>query len=149
MVPLGAPVVPAAEDEVDVERLARSTAQDGVARARRAGLEAVAETRVGTGSSAVAARLLDVAEERDADLVVLGHRDLGTLEALLHASVSRAAVQDGPKPVSTASDDRVDYRRRVGVAPDVVPEVRPRERERPRPRAAVRRSRRRACGSRR
>jgi nucleotide-binding universal stress UspA family protein len=99
MVPLGAPVVPTAAEEAHFERLARSIAQDGVARARRAGLEAEAETRVGTGSSAVAARLLDVAEERNADLIVLGHRDLGTLEALLHASVSRSAVQDGRKPV--------------------------------------------------
>ena len=99
MVPPDALVVPTAAEEADFERLARSTAQDGVARARRAGLEAEAETRVGTGSSAVAAGLLDVAEERDADLVVLGHRDLGRLEALLHAIVSRIAVQDGRKPV--------------------------------------------------
>lgn len=43
--------------------------------------------------------ILNVAEEEEADLIVMGTRGLGRLSGLLLGSISRAVVEDAPCPV--------------------------------------------------
>jgi nucleotide-binding universal stress UspA family protein len=97
--PVAGPVPPAPEDDERLEAAARATAEAGAARARAAGLPAEPETRLGIGVSETAKALLDVAEQRDADLVVVGRRGMGTIKSIVLGSVSDAAVRDGRRPV--------------------------------------------------
>jgi nucleotide-binding universal stress UspA family protein len=46
-----------------------------------------------------AREIVRIAEDRDVDLVVLGARDLGTLERLLLGSVSEAVLHHAARPV--------------------------------------------------
>jgi nucleotide-binding universal stress UspA family protein len=98
-VPHGAPVAPTPEDDQRVERAAREIAEEGAQRARVAGLAAEADVRQGAAAGEIAAALLDVAEQRDADLVVVGRRGMSRIAAVVLGSVSDAAVRDGRRPV--------------------------------------------------
>ena len=96
---LGASVLASDEEDRRLEAAAREIADAGAARARTAGLSAEAETRLGIGVGQTAEALFDVAEEHDADLVVVGRRGLGRIRSALLGSVSDAAVRDGRRPV--------------------------------------------------
>jgi nucleotide-binding universal stress UspA family protein len=106
-VPLESATVPAApialppmdEQRADAERAARGVAEAGVARAREAGLDPEPVMRMGGGSGDVARVLLEIADERDADVIVVGHRGLGRLRAAVLGSVSDALVREASRPV--------------------------------------------------
>ena len=95
----GALLPPASEEERQLELAARRIAEEGAALARDAGLGAEPEVRGGAGVGEVAAALHDVAEQRDADLLVVGRRGMSRLRAALLGSVADAAVRDGRHPV--------------------------------------------------
>jgi nucleotide-binding universal stress UspA family protein len=96
-VPAGAPPPPDADEQL--ERAARAVAERGADRARAAGLRA--EPLVGRGASPaeIATLLIDLAEERDATLVVVGRRGMSRLKEVVLGSVSNAAIHDGRRPV--------------------------------------------------
>jgi nucleotide-binding universal stress UspA family protein len=97
--PLGAPALPSPEAEARLEAAAREIAAAGAARATAAGLRAEPDIRVGIGVGDIARALFDIAEQHDADLVVVGRRGIGRLRAAVLGSVSDAAVRDGRLPV--------------------------------------------------
>lgn len=86
-------------DEVDAasERSAAALAEEGAARARQAGLDAQPQTAARNGS--VADAILDVADEVDAEAIVLGTRGLTGMKSLLLGSVSHAVLQHADRPV--------------------------------------------------
>ena len=86
-------------DEVDAasERSATALAEEGAARARELGLDAQPRTTARNGS--VAGAILDVADELDAEAIVLGSRGLTGLKSLLLGSVSHAVLQQADRPV--------------------------------------------------
>jgi nucleotide-binding universal stress UspA family protein len=86
-------------DEVDAraERHAMALADEGAARAREVGLDAQPRATARNGS--VAAAILDVADEIDAAVIVLGTRGLTGLKSLLLGSVSHAVVQHADRAV--------------------------------------------------
>jgi nucleotide-binding universal stress UspA family protein len=86
-------------DEVDAasERGAVAVAQEGAARAREVGLDAQARTTPRNGG--VAGAILDVADEIDAEAIVLGSRGLTGVRSLLLGSVSHAVAQHADRPV--------------------------------------------------
>lgn len=90
--------------EVDYDRLDRSSedqarerAEEGAGRARRAGLEPQARTRVRENS--IAATILAQADEVGASAIVMGTRGLTGLKSLLLGSVSHAVLQHADRPV--------------------------------------------------
>jgi nucleotide-binding universal stress UspA family protein len=97
--PLGGPVAPTPEENQRLERAALQIAEEGAARARDAGLPAEADVRRGASPDEIATVLLNAAEERDADLLVLGRRGISRVEAVVLGSVSDSAVRDGRRPV--------------------------------------------------
>ena len=66
-------------------------------RARELGLDAQPRTAVRDGS--VAGAILDVADELDAEAIVLGSRGLTGVKSLLLGSVSHAVLQHADRPV--------------------------------------------------
>ena len=96
---LGAPRPPSPEEEARFEEAARQTADSGVERAVAAGLSAEPEIVRGSGVGEIARALLDVAEQHDADLVVVGRRGMGRIRSVVLGSVSDAVVRDGRRPV--------------------------------------------------
>jgi nucleotide-binding universal stress UspA family protein len=96
---LGVPAVPSPEEERRLEAAAHEVAAAGAARAAAAGLQAEPETRLGIGVHDIARALFDIAEQHDADLVVVGRRGIGRIRAAVLGSVSDAAVRDGRLPV--------------------------------------------------
>ena len=97
--PLGAPVPPSPDEDRRLEAAAREIADAGAGRARAAGLRAEAETKLRIGVGETAQALLDVADQHDADLVVVGRRGMGRIRSAVLGSVSDAAVRDGRRPV--------------------------------------------------
>jgi nucleotide-binding universal stress UspA family protein len=96
---VGAPAVPSPEDERRLEAAAHEVAAAGAARAAAAGLQAEPDTRLGIGVDEIARALCDVAEQYDADLIVVGRRGMGRIRSAVLGSVSDAAVRDGRLPV--------------------------------------------------
>lgn len=76
---------------------ARGTAEEGVALARAAGLDASAAIHPRSGP--VARTVLDEADRLDADAIVMGSRGLGGLGSLLLGSVSHAVIQSADRAV--------------------------------------------------
>jgi nucleotide-binding universal stress UspA family protein len=79
------------------ERTAREQAEEGVQRARRAGL--TAEPRVRERGATIWGTILDEAAAIDASAIVLGSRGLMGLKSLLLGSVSHAVLQHADRPV--------------------------------------------------
>jgi nucleotide-binding universal stress UspA family protein len=95
------------EEEVDTasERAATALAEEGAARARAAGLDAQPQVTSRHGSTADA--ILDVAEELDAEAIVLGTRGLTGVKSLLLGSVSHAVLQHADRLVVVAPSPEV------------------------------------------
>lgn len=98
-VPLGPPLPSSPAEDEQLERAARDIAEEGAARVRALGLAAEAEVRRGVSVGDIAKVLGDVAEERDAELVVVGRRGMSRLTAMVLGSVADATVRDGRRPV--------------------------------------------------
>ena len=86
-------------DEVDAasERSAAALAEEGADLARQAGLDAQPRTAARNGG--VADAILEVADEVDAEAIVLGTRGLTGMKSLLLGSVSHAVLQHADRPV--------------------------------------------------
>jgi nucleotide-binding universal stress UspA family protein len=104
--PHAAPAGPPSEyEDAALETAARRIADEGVRRASDAGLRARPELRC--GAAADVGDVLDaLAEEYDADLIVIGRRDSSWLETALFGSTSKDAVRQSRRPVLV-----VPYRR--------------------------------------
>jgi nucleotide-binding universal stress UspA family protein len=90
---------PYGEDGTDaaLEKAALDTAADGVQRATTAGF--VAAPRICNRQDEIAADILAVASEVDADVVVLGTRGRGGVKSLMLGSVSNAVLHHADRPV--------------------------------------------------
>lgn len=109
------------DPQVDVanERAARDCAAEGAARASLAGL--VAEPRVARRGHEVGQAILAVAEEVDADAIVMGTRGRGGLKSFLLGSVSHEVVQHADRAVLVVPAATVAERRRqLEMAADAV-----------------------------
>jgi len=89
----------ALDEQLEAEHNARNMVEEGVALARSAGLNAEPQLVRAAGVADVARALLDVAEQRDADLVIVGRRGVSRIEAMMLGSVSDASLRDGRRPV--------------------------------------------------
>ena len=98
----------ALEDEGSIDEHERSaateTAEEGVARARRVGLDAT--PRVEEAPQAVWRAVVDVADEIDAGLIVCGTRGRGGVRTALLGSTSRAVLQHAGRPVLVSPEPR-------------------------------------------
>lgn len=81
--------------QVSVEK-ARRTAEEGARQASSLGVS-VAEMEVRTGAPAT--EILNYAEEREVDLIVMGSRGLSAIQRLVLGSVSQAVVSRARVPV--------------------------------------------------
>jgi nucleotide-binding universal stress UspA family protein len=87
-----------AERERQLRRRADLTAEEGARLARAAGLEAEPLV-VEDASHRIWRAIVDVAEERDVQMIVLGHRGGAGLRTSLPGSVSRGVVAHSLRPV--------------------------------------------------
>ena len=95
----GAPLPPSEAELQRMEQAARHVADEGAARARQAGLNAEAIVARGASAKEIATTMCDLAEERDASVVVVGRRGMSRLKEVVLGSVSGAAVHDGRRPI--------------------------------------------------
>jgi nucleotide-binding universal stress UspA family protein len=107
--------------EIDYESLdhgyeesARQRAEEGAARAERAGLKAQAQTRVRERS--IASTILAEAEALDAAAIVVGTRGLTGLKSLLLGSVSHGIVQHASVPVVVVPSEETAAHRAAHAA---------------------------------
>jgi nucleotide-binding universal stress UspA family protein len=87
-----------AERERQLRRRAETTAEDGARLARQAGLDAEPLV-VEEPTHRIWRAIVDVAEDRDAQMIVLGHRGGAGLRTSLPGSVSRSVVAHSLRPV--------------------------------------------------
>lgn len=97
--PLAAGVPPPAVDPSTSERVALSKAREGADLARAAGFASQFGIRTGSGAGEIAEALLDAADTWNADLVVVGRRDMSRLREIVIGSVSDAVVRGAARPV--------------------------------------------------
>jgi nucleotide-binding universal stress UspA family protein len=97
--PLAAPSPPSEAELQGLEQAAHLVADEGAARARQAGLSAQAVVARGASPDEIAKALCDLAETRDATLVVVGRRGQSRLKEVVLGSVSNAAVHHCRRPV--------------------------------------------------
>ena len=92
------------EDEV-VERYmearSRRVLDEGVDLAAKAGFEPDGVNKIADGVSGVWHAIIEVAKERDAELIVVGHRGLSRVKSALIGSVSNGVVNHSTVPVLT------------------------------------------------
>jgi nucleotide-binding universal stress UspA family protein len=97
--PLAVPAPPSEAELQGLEQAARLVADEGAARARQAGLSSQAVVARGASPGEIAKALCDLAETRDATLVVVGRRGQSRLKEVVLGSVSGAAVHECRRPV--------------------------------------------------
>jgi nucleotide-binding universal stress UspA family protein len=102
--PIAAPSPPSEAELRRLEQAASQVADEGAARARQAGLNAEPVVARGASVKDIAKTLCDLAETRDATLVVVGRRGMSRLEELVLGSVSNAAIHDGRRAVLVVPD---------------------------------------------
>jgi nucleotide-binding universal stress UspA family protein len=93
-----------------IRQAAVDTAAEGAKRATAAGL--VATPRVESREGDIAAAILRVADDVDADLVVLGTRGLGSVKSLWLGSVSHAVLHHADRPVLVVPSPKLAGQRR-------------------------------------
>ena len=89
---------PGAEDDRAIAEAARRLARTGADLAREAGLDATHEAVPGSFEGTFH-DIVQVADARDATLIVLGARGLGPVRSLILGSVSHGVVQHAARPV--------------------------------------------------
>lgn len=97
--PAGGSALRVEPDQRDPERVALHTARAGADLARDAGLAPEFDARQGSGVTGIARALLDAADSWNADIVVVGRRDMSRLREVVLGSVSDAVVRDAVRPV--------------------------------------------------
>ena len=93
-----------------IEKTARDTAEDGAQRTQAAGM--VAHPRIVKREADIAAAILAVASEIDADVIVLGTRGLGAVKSLMLGSVAHAVLHHADRPVLVIPSPALAERRR-------------------------------------
>ena len=93
-------------DEVQVDeeqaQLAQSAAEEGVERARDHGYDA--SSRVEEATEGAGRRIIEIADELDARLIVCGRRGLGAVASALLGSVSHVVLAHAERPVLIAPE---------------------------------------------
>jgi nucleotide-binding universal stress UspA family protein len=91
-------------NEVDAEqaRLAGVAAEEGVQRARDHGYDA--SSRVEQAPEGAGRKIIEIADELDARLIVCGRRGLGAVASALLGSVSHAVLDHAGRPVLIAPE---------------------------------------------
>jgi len=91
-------------DEVDAEqgKSAGDAAKEGVQRARDHGYDA--SSRVEQATEGAGRRIVEIADELDARLIVCGRRGLGAVASALLGSVSHAVLTHAGRPVLIAPE---------------------------------------------
>ncbi len=92
-----------------LQKAALETATDGAQRATAAGF--VSETRVVNRDDDIAADILAVADDVDANVIVLGTRGLGPVKSLMLGSVLDALLHHADRPVVVVSAPALAERR--------------------------------------
>jgi nucleotide-binding universal stress UspA family protein len=105
MAPADEPTAISRDEQVEVEDAARRTVDEGVRLARSGDLNAQPRLARAAGAGGAARALLDVAEERGADVVVVGRRSVSRIKAMVLGSFSDAALKDGRRPVLVVPHD--------------------------------------------
>jgi nucleotide-binding universal stress UspA family protein len=100
--PLAGASLPPPEDDAELEAAAWQLAEDGVALAAGAGLHARPVVRCGTRAD-VGGLLAELADESDAELVVIGRQAGSRLEEVVFGSVSADTVRASRRPVLVVS----------------------------------------------
>ena len=92
------------EEQVDREQvqLARDAAEEGVERARAHGYDATA--RVEEATEGAGRRIIEIADELDARLIVCGRRGLGAVASALLGSVSHVVLAHAGRPILIAPE---------------------------------------------
>ena len=92
------------EGKVDGEQaqLAGDAAEEGVARARDHGYDA--SSRVEEATEGAGRRIIEIADELDARLIVCGRRGLGAVASALLGSVSHVVLAQAGRPVLIAPE---------------------------------------------
>jgi nucleotide-binding universal stress UspA family protein len=96
---VGAPVVAPDGLEEDIDRNARAVAEEGAGLARRAGFDAEPVAEQG---DPVWQRIVEVADEHDAGIVVMGSHGRTGISRVLLGSVASAAASHTARPVLIA-----------------------------------------------
>ena len=91
-------------DKVDADQaqLARDAAEEGVERAREHGYDA--SSRVEEAMEGAGRRIIEIADELDARLIVCGRRGLGAVASALLGSVSHVVLARAGRPVLIAPE---------------------------------------------
>jgi nucleotide-binding universal stress UspA family protein len=98
-----APNGPTEDEAVEryMEARSRRVLDEGVELAAKAGFEPDGVNRIADGVAGVWHAIIEVAEERDAELIVVGHRGLSRIKSAMLGSVSNGVVNHSSVPVLT------------------------------------------------
>jgi nucleotide-binding universal stress UspA family protein len=99
-----------ADTDAKIKQTALDVAADGVQRATAAGL--VAQPRIVNRKDDIAAAILAVAGDIDADVIALGTRGLGAVKSLMLGSVAHAVLHHADRPVLVIPSSALAERRR-------------------------------------
>jgi nucleotide-binding universal stress UspA family protein len=98
-----APAGPTEDEAVEryMEARSRRVLDEGLDLASKAGFEPEGVNRIADGVAGVWHAIIEVARERDAELIVVGHRGLSRIKSALLGSVSNGVVNHSSVPVLT------------------------------------------------